>query len=97
MPTYITLISYTQEGIANMKDSPDRLEKAKQAIKAAGGEMKAFYLTMGHYDAVSISEAPDDESYARIILTLAGGGAIRTQTLRAFTEEEYKRIVAGLP
>ena len=97
MPTYITLISYTQEGIANMKDSPDRLEKAKQAIKAAGGEMKAFYLTMGHYDAVSISEAPDDESYARIILTLAGAGAIRTQTLRAFTEEEYKRIVAGLP
>lgn len=97
MPTYITLISYTQEGIANMKDSPNRLEQAKQAIKAAGGEMKAFYLTLGRFDAVSIGEAPNDETYARVILTLAGAGAIRTETLRAFTEDEYRKIVAALP
>ena len=97
MPTYITLINYTQQGIANMKESPARLEQVKAAIKAAGGEMKAFYLTMGHYDAVSIGEAPDDETYARVILTVTAAGAIRTQTLRAFTEEEYRNIVAALP
>ena len=60
MPTYITLIRYTQRGIENAKESPARLEKAKQAMKAAGGEMKAFYLTIGQYDAVAISEAPSD-------------------------------------
>ena len=97
MPTYITLISYTQQGAENMKESPARLDRAKAAIKAAGGEMKAFYLTMGHYDAVAISEAPSDEAYATIILAIASAGAIRTETLRAFKEEEYRRIVAALP
>jgi uncharacterized protein with GYD domain len=97
MPVYITLIQYTQDGIAKMKESPGRLEQAKQLVKASGGEIKAWYLTMGQYDAVAISEAPDDETYARVMLTLAAGGAIRSETLRAFTEEEYQRIVAALP
>lgn len=97
MPIYITLIQFTQDGIAKMKESPGRLEQAKQLIKANGGEMKAWYLTMGQFDAVAISEAPDDETYARVMLAIAAGGAIRSETLRAFTEEEYRRIVAGLP
>ena len=97
MATYITLIRYTQQGIQNMKESPERLEKAKEIIKAAGGDLKAFYLTMGQYDAVAIGEAPSDEEYARTMLTVASAGAISTETLRAFTEEEYKNIVSGLP
>ena len=97
MSTYITLIRYTQQGIQNMKESPARLEKAKKAIKAAGGELKAFYLTMGQYDAVTISEAPSDEVYATTILTIASAGAISTETLRAFTEDEYRKIVSAIP
>lgn len=97
MPTYITLIRYTQQGIERIKESPSRLDRAKQAIRAAGGEMKAFYLTMGQYDAVAISEAPNDEAYATTLLAIASAGAIRTETLRAFTEEEYRRIIAALP
>lgn len=97
MATYITLIRYTEQGIQNMKKSPERLEKAKEIIKAAGGELKAFYLTMGHYDAVAIGEAPSDEAYATTMLTVASAGAIRTETLRAFTEDEYRKIVSGLP
>ena len=65
MPTYITLLTYTPQGIEKIKESPARLEKAKAAVKAAGGEMKAFYLTMGAYDAVAISEAPSNEAYAK--------------------------------
>ena len=65
MPTYITLLTYTPQGIEKIKESPARLEKAKAAIKTAGGEMKAFYLTMGAYDAVAISEAPSNEAYTR--------------------------------
>jgi uncharacterized protein with GYD domain len=60
MPTYITLLRWTQQGIQNIKESPARLDQAQEAIKAAGGELKAFYLTMGQYDGVAINEAPND-------------------------------------
>ena len=96
MPTYITLLRYTQRGIENIKESPARLEKAKQAVKAAGGEMKTFYLTMGQYDAVAISEAPSDEAYTTAMLNIASAGSVRTETLRAFTEEEYRKMIASL-
>jgi uncharacterized protein with GYD domain len=97
MPVYITLIKYTQQGIQNMKDSPARLEQARELIRANGGEMHAFYLTMGQYDAVSIGEAPSDEVYAATILAIASAGAISTETMRAFTEDEYREIIASLP
>ena len=97
MPTYITLCNFTQKGIENIKDSPARLEKVKKAIGAAGGEFKAFYLTVGQYDVVTISEAPNDIAYSTTMLAIASAGAVRTQTLKAFTEEEYKQIISSLP
>jgi uncharacterized protein with GYD domain len=97
MPTFISLLSYTQQGMEKMKESPGRLDRAKAAAKAAGGELKSFYLTMGRFDAVVISEAPSDEAMTTVLLAIAGGGAVRTETFRAFTEEEYRKIVAALP
>jgi uncharacterized protein with GYD domain len=97
MPTYITLLSFTQKGVENIKESPARLDRAKAAIKAAGGEMKAWYLTLGRFDALTISEAPSDEAYATTLLAIAAAGAVRTETIRAFTEEEYRKIIASLP
>ena len=97
MPTYITLFRWTQEGIEKVKESPDRLESAKHLYRELGGELKAFYLVMGQYDAVVISEAPDDETIARIYLAAGALGAIRSETLRAFTETEYQKIIATLP
>ena len=97
MPTYITLVNYTQKGIENIKESPARLDKVKQAMKAAGGKFKAFYLTLGHYDMVVISEAPNDEAYATTMLAIGAAGAVRSETLKAFTEEEDKKIIAALP
>jgi uncharacterized protein with GYD domain len=97
MKTYVMLINYTQKGIENVKESPARLEKAKAAFRAAGGEMKAFYLAMGRYDMVVVGEAPDDVALAKVGLAIASAGSIRTETLRVFTEDEYKEIIAGLP
>ena len=97
MPTYISLINYTQKGAENIKEGPNRLEAAKKAFQAMGAEVKEFYLVMGRYDIVVVSEAPDDETAAKMALTVASGGAIRTETLRAFTEEEYQKIIAALP
>ena len=97
MPTYITLINWTQKGIENVKDSPDRLDAAKKAFQAAGAEIKDFYLVTGRYDMVMVAEAPDAETVARLALTVGSVGAVRTETLRAFPEDEYRKIIAALP
>ena len=96
MPTYITLINYTQKGVENMKESPARLDAAKELYQSMGAELKSFYLTMGRYDAVVISEAPDDETVAKVALTIGSLGAVRTETMRAHTEDEYRNIIAAL-
>jgi uncharacterized protein with GYD domain len=97
MATYIILINYTQQGIQNIKESPARLDAAKKAFKAAGGELKEWYLTMGGYDAVVVAEGPNDETAATLALAIAAQGSVRTQTMRAFTEPEYRKLVASLP
>lgn len=97
MPTYITLIRFTQKGIETIKEGPARLDAAKQTFRAMGAEVKAFYLTMGQYDAVVIADAPNDETRAKLALTIGAMGYSRTETLRAFTEDEYRKIIAALP
>jgi len=97
MPTYITLIKFTSQGITSIKEGPARLDAGKDQLKVFGSELKAFYLTMGRYDVVAISEAPDDAAAAKVALAIGSAGNVSTETLRAFTEEEYREIVAALP
>lgn len=97
MPTYISLVSFTQQGIQNIKQSPARLDSAKKAFKAMGGELKNFYLTLGRYDIVLIGDHPDDETTAKIALSIGSLGNIRTETFRAFTEDEYRKLIKSLP
>lgn len=96
MPTYISLINFTQKGTETIKDGPKRLDAAKQRFRDAGAELKAFYLVTGQYDAVSIIEAPNDEVVAKLAMGTAALGFIRTQTCRAFTEDDYKKMTASL-
>lgn len=96
MNTYILLASWTDQGVRNLKDSPSRLEAAKQAIKRLGGEFKSFHMTMGAHDMVVIYEAPSDEVSARYTLAIAQGGNLRTQTLKAFSEAQYRDIIGSL-
>lgn len=97
MPHYVTLLRYTQKGAENIKQGPSRTDAAKKMFEAAGGKMKAFYLTLGRVDGVVISEFPNDEAAAKVLLTAAAQGNIHTETLRAFTEDEYRKIIASLP
>lgn len=97
MPTYIILINYTDQGIRNVKESPKRLDAAKKLLKSMGGEFKQFYLTMGAYDLATIVEAPNDEAIAKFALVVGSLGNIRTTTLKAFPEDEYRKIIAALP
>jgi uncharacterized protein with GYD domain len=97
MPTYIHLTSYTGDGIRNVGDSPERLDDAKELAASLDGEFKEFFLTFGQYDIVAVTEFPDDERAAQFTLGVASEGSVSTETLKAFTEDEYRDVIDGLP
>jgi len=97
MPTFITLLRWTDQGIRNVKESPARADAAKKLFRSVGAELKELYLVTGRYDLVAILEAPTGEALMRGVLALGSFGNVRTETLTAFTEEEYRKIIATLP
>jgi uncharacterized protein with GYD domain len=96
MPTYIALLNWTGQGIKYVKDSPSRLDAGREAFKKMGVNLKETYLTMGRYDHVCIIEAPDDESFATAMLSLGAQGNVKTETLKAFTEDQYRKICGSV-
>jgi len=96
MPTYISLLKYTQQGIKDIKDSPGRIDAIRKSIEAVGGKMLSFHVTMGQYDGVALFEFPDDRAAATIALGVGKLGNASTETMRAFTEEEFAEIVGRL-
>ena len=96
MPTYIALLKWTNQGITNVKDSAKRLDAARETFAKMGVKLTDAYLTMGRYDLVTVMEAPDDETYAKATLSLGAKGSVSTETLKAFTEDEYRRIIGSL-
>ncbi|HKZ78419.1 MAG TPA: GYD domain-containing protein [Pyrinomonadaceae bacterium] len=96
MPTYVTLLKWTQQGAAKVKESPKRLDAGRKAFHKLGVEIKDTYLTMGRYDLVCVIEGPDDETVARALLSLGSQGNIQSETLKAFTEDEYRKIMRSL-
>ncbi len=97
MATYIILANYTDQGIRDVKQSPKRLDAARELARKLGAEIKDFYLTVGAHDIVLTLDAPDDKTVARFALAVGAQGNVRTTTLKAFTEAEFRDIVQGLP
>jgi uncharacterized protein with GYD domain len=96
MVTYIALVNWTDQGIKNVKQSPQRLDAARALATKLKCKLRDFYLTVGSYDMVCVLEAPDDEAAASFLLALGAGGNTRTTTLKAFAEDSYRKIIAGL-
>jgi uncharacterized protein with GYD domain len=96
MPTYISLMNYTDRGIHEVRKSPQRLDAAKAQLEDMGGTFRSFFLTMGQYDLVLVYEAPDDAISARFQLLLGAQGNVRTMTMKAFPEAAYREIIASL-
>jgi uncharacterized protein with GYD domain len=96
MATYFILINWTDQGIKNIKDSPKRVDAARKAVKDIGGDLKAFYMLQGSYDAVLILEMPTDDALAKFLLKIGSLGNVRTSTMRAYTETEYRKIIGEL-
>jgi uncharacterized protein with GYD domain len=89
--------NYSDKGIANIKDSPKRLAAAKKGIEDMGGEMKAFYYTMGQYDFVSIAEWPSNEAAMTFLFALGKLGDVKTETLVAIPAEDAAKLIAKVP
>ncbi len=96
MATYITLANWTEKGVGGVKDTVKRGEQVKQLVASMGGEMTHLFWTLGRYDVIAITTAPDDETSAAIGAAIASLGAVRTETLRAFTAAEMGSIVAKI-
>jgi uncharacterized protein with GYD domain len=96
MATYVVLASFTDQGIRNVKESPDRLAAFKAMAEKMGVTMKSALYTVGAYDMVNVVEG-SDEAVTAVLLKLGSLGNIRTQTLRAFSAEEMKAITAKMP
>ncbi len=97
MASFVILGSYTDQGIKDVKNTPQRLEAAKQAMQAAGGRMIFWYLTLGEYDFVTVAEVPDAEAAAGVLLAIGAQGNVRTTTMQAFTEDETWALADALP
>jgi uncharacterized protein with GYD domain len=96
MARYIMLLNWTDQGIKSVKESPKRLDAARDLAKKMGCEIRDFYMTTGTYDMVTVAEAPDDDALAKLILTLGMAGNVRTTTLKAFPEDAYRKIIGSL-
>ena len=97
MPTYVTLIHWTEQGIQNVKDTTKRLQEGLALFEQMGIKLLNFYWTSGRYDGIAISEAADDETASAATLALGLQGNVRTETLRAYTAEDMERILGKMP
>ena len=96
MATFISLVNWTDQGIRNVKDSPDRYEAFKALAEKVGGTVKGVYYTMGHYDMVVIVEG-SDEAAMTAMLKAGSLGNVRSETLRGFSLEEMRKIIGKMP
>lgn len=97
MPTYISLVQFTDKGIQGAKQTTQRLADWSAKVQSMGVSVKQMYWTLGQYDQVCVFEAPDDETAASVLLAADILGNIRTQTLRAFSASKMERILSKVP
>ena len=93
MPTFIVLLDYTDQGIRNLRDSPQRADAFNAFAEKAGARILGQYWTIGSHDGVLLMEAPTEEVAASVLLHLGAGGNVRTTTLRAFDWAEAQELI----
>ncbi len=97
MATYIVLGSFTDQGVRNVKQSPERAKSAIAVGEKLGIKVWDIYWTLGTYDTVLIVDAPNEEAMTTWALSVSSLGNIRTQTMRAFSADEVNSILAKIP
>ena len=93
MPTYVSLIHWTEQGIKNYKETRKRLEDFTKLAESMGGGVREALYTVGEYDIVTVTEFPDDQTATAALLQVGSLGSVRTNTMRAFTADEMGGII----
>jgi uncharacterized protein with GYD domain len=93
MPTYVSLLRWTNDGIKNYWDTTSRAGDFARLVELSGGRIRELLWTMGEYDLVIVTEFPDDETSAAAGLQLGSFGNVRSNTLRAFNADEMDAII----
>jgi uncharacterized protein with GYD domain len=96
MPTYVSLLNFTDQGIRTVRDTLERRDRVAGLAEKHGAKLVQAYWTVGPYDAVLILETPDDESATALLLEVGSWGNVRTTTLRAYNREEMAGIIQRL-
>ncbi len=95
MTTFIALLDYTDQGIRNLRESPQRADAFNEYAAKAGVGIVGQYWTIGSHDGVLILDAPSDEIAASVLMHLASAGNVRTTTLRAYERDEAQKLVSS--
>src|SRR3989304_5091032 len=96
MPTYISLMRWTEQGIRKVKETTKRAKDFQELAAKVNVKVREIHWTMGRYDVVVVAEAPDDETISRLTLGVGVMGNVKTETLRAFSAQEMDKIVKGI-
>jgi uncharacterized protein with GYD domain len=88
MPTYVMLTNLTADGIRTLKNNPGRVAEVNQEVEQIGAKVVAQYATLGQYDFITVVEAPDDNTMAKVSVELGSRGTMTSQTLAAMPAEE---------
>jgi uncharacterized protein with GYD domain len=97
MPTFIISMNWTEQGFRNLKDAPKRAAAARELGKKMGVDIKHLYLTSGKTDLIAIVETASGDNVAKFCMVVGGQGNVRTNTVRAWPEAEYMKMIAELP
>jgi uncharacterized protein with GYD domain len=94
---FMLSLNFTEQGIRGIKDAPKRAQAARELAKKVGVEIKQVYLTSGESDLVVIVETPNGDNMAKFALALGMQGNVHTRTARAWTQDEFQKLVSELP
>jgi uncharacterized protein with GYD domain len=91
MPTYIMLTSLTPDGIKTLKNNPGRVSEVNKEVEALGVKVLSQYATLGQYDFITVVEAPDETTMAKVSVELGSRGTMQSQTLTAIPAEHLSQ------
>ena len=89
MPTYIMLTRLTADGVKTLKDNPTRVHEVNREVEQLGVKVVNQWATLGEYDFVSVVEAPDEKTMAKLSVEMGSRGTVMNETLTAIDAEEF--------
>ena len=93
MPTYVMLTNLTPEGVQTLKNNPTRVQEVNKEVEQLGVTVKDQWATLGQFDFITVIEAPDDTTMAKVSVELGSRGTMSSQTLAAMPAEDLAKAL----